>query len=58
MAENNLKRIFDADQSKAVKLLCKPIEHILSVSCSGDKEMIKKILEYADDEHIELSKLN
>jgi hypothetical protein len=58
MAVEILQRIYDADQSKAVKLLCKPIKHILYVSCLGDKEMIKKILKCPHDEHIELSKLN
>jgi hypothetical protein len=58
MAVEILKRIYDADHSKAVMLLCKPIKHILNVSCLGDKEMIEKILKSSDDEHIQLSKLN
>jgi len=58
MAEEVIKRIYDADQSKAVMLLCKPIEHILYVFCLGDKEMIERILKSSDDELIKLSKLN
>ncbi len=58
MAEEVIKRIYDSDQSKAVMLLCKPIEHIFYVSCLGDKEKIEKILICPDDEHIQLSKLN
>jgi hypothetical protein len=58
MAEEVLNRIYDVDQSKAVMLLCKPIKHILYVSCLGDKEMIEKILKCPYDKHIQLSKLN
>jgi hypothetical protein len=57
MAVEILKRIYDAGQSKAEMLLCKPIKHILSVYCLGDKEIVK-ILICPDDDDIELSKLN
>jgi hypothetical protein len=56
MAVENLNRIYDIDQSKAVMLICKPVKQILNASCSGDKETIEKILKCPEDEHIELSK--
>ena len=54
MAVENLNRIYDIDQSKAVKLLCKPVKQIFYASCSDDKVKIEKILTCPNDENIEL----
>ncbi len=61
-AVKGINRIYDIDQGKAVKLLCKPIKQIFYATFSDDKEMIKEIIEYSKeypyDEEIQLSKFN
>ena len=57
MAIENLNRIYDDDQIKAVNVLCKPVKQIFYASHFGDKKLIEKILT-CPDEKIGLSKLN
>ena len=38
MAVENLKRIYDQDQDKAVQLLYKPVKMVFGGTCSGDKQ--------------------
>ena len=38
MAVENLKRIYDQDQDKAVLLLCKQVKMVFGGTCSVDKQ--------------------
>ena len=38
MAVENLKRIYDQDQDKAVQLLCKQVKMVFGGTCSGDNQ--------------------